>query len=200
MEPAYRQNVWTVQKGSEYTIANGYEFLQNKNDKVSWAKFVWNNMTIPKHSIIAWLYHHNALNTQKKLQRLGITGENTCFICGSGVETEDQLFFQCVYSTQVIVRIWEWLEINIPCTNITDWRTRMMGSSKRQALLNATINACMYHLWRTRNHCKFEFQLERPWKVAANIKGELSLWFLSMMKTEKSIDKDWIKRIYGRIN
>ncbi|XP_074278489.1 uncharacterized protein LOC141602078 [Silene latifolia] len=147
IEPAYRQNVWTVQKGSEYTIARGYEFLRNKNDKVSWAKFFWNNMTIPKHNIIAWLYHHNALNTQEKLQRLGITGENTSFICGSGVEIEDLLFFECVYSTQVIVRVGEWLEINLPCTNITDWRTHMMGSSRRQALLNATINACMYHLW-----------------------------------------------------
>ncbi|XP_074290702.1 uncharacterized protein LOC141617407 [Silene latifolia] len=101
LQSQFIQQVWREEKGHEYTIARGYEFLRSKGEPVSWAKLVWHKYTIPKHGFIGWIYQLGRLNTNDKLYRLGISEENNCYLCGRVGETIEHLFFDCDYKDDI---------------------------------------------------------------------------------------------------
>ncbi|XP_074315577.1 uncharacterized protein LOC141651779 [Silene latifolia] len=107
---------WSTCPGKEYSIAKGYAWLHHSNSDIDWHHQVWNKWTVPKHAIIAWLYHHRGLNTKDKLFRLNIVSDNLCCICGSEEETLQHLFFKCQYSKAVLSLIREWTGFCLPET------------------------------------------------------------------------------------
>ncbi|XP_074291779.1 uncharacterized protein LOC141618579 [Silene latifolia] len=117
---AYQQQTWSTQNGQEYTVAKGYEWLREKGQKVQWCGYIWNKWSIPKHSFISWIYQHGNMNTNAKLCNLGIKEDNTCYICGSGVEDMDHLFFDCRYGREFIAIVGEWLRLDIPADGLLD--------------------------------------------------------------------------------
>ncbi|XP_074278716.1 uncharacterized protein LOC141602312 [Silene latifolia] len=76
-----------------YSIKSGYEWSRNREPKCQWHKTVWSDWAIPKQSVITWLCMHKALNVRAKLKRIGYTDDDSCVLCGNGVETHDHLFF-----------------------------------------------------------------------------------------------------------
>ncbi|XP_074293457.1 uncharacterized protein LOC141620503 [Silene latifolia] len=169
----YEQQVRTSQKGKEYSISKGYDFFRNKGDKVNWSGLVWNKWTIPKHGFLTWLQHHNSLNTNKKLHRLGVSDEVTCHICGSCVENNDHLFYKCIYSQKVLKQVSKWIHIELPIQDIMNWRLKQKGSKLKKGITNAVLNACSYHIWRQRNQSRIELTLTKPDKVAREIVKEM---------------------------
>ncbi|XP_074291151.1 uncharacterized protein LOC141617920 [Silene latifolia] len=130
MDSPYQQGIWLNQKGKEYIIAKGYEYLRCKGDKVNWAKLVWNNMTVPKHSLVAWLYQYTTMNTNERVHKIGIATDITCYICGDGIENTNHLFFECEYSDRVVACIERWIGVNLPRSSILYWRLKMKGGKK----------------------------------------------------------------------
>ncbi|XP_074313958.1 uncharacterized protein LOC141649160 [Silene latifolia] len=94
-QQAYQQNTWENTPQNGYTIAKGYDFLRERATEVSWHALVWNKWNIPKHSFLAWVYHHGNMNTNQKLYRLGICADDICSACGAATESVDHLFFAC---------------------------------------------------------------------------------------------------------
>ncbi|XP_074303794.1 uncharacterized protein LOC141638286 [Silene latifolia] len=172
-EIAYRQQVWKNQKGLDYTVAKGYDYLRDRGDNVQWYELVWHKWSTPKLSILAWIYHHNYLNLKEKLHRLGIIEEDTCCICGLALETNEHLFFRCEYSMKVIEAVGTRLNIRLPTQQLLQWRLSCSGSKNKTGILSAIINACMYNIWRQRNTSRFELQILRPSKIASFIIAEL---------------------------
>ncbi|XP_074278380.1 uncharacterized protein LOC141601971 [Silene latifolia] len=162
LKDAYQQNEWPVQHGRGYTIAKGYEWLRNKGIPVQWDKFIWHKWTVPKHAFLVWMYQHGSLNTNAKLKRLGVVEDDTCLICGNAVENLDHLFLNCEYSKRVLQQIEIWLCHTLPVQNLMDWRGRLQGSRLKKGVMNAILNAALYHIWRQRNLSKFESKLLRP--------------------------------------
>ncbi|XP_074299357.1 putative mitochondrial protein AtMg00120 [Silene latifolia] len=105
-----------LRPGKEYSIAKGYAWLHHSIPDIEWHHQVWNKWTVPKHSIIAWMYHHRGLNTKDKLFRLNIASDNLCCICGSEEETTQHLFFKCQYSKAVLALTREWTGYSLPET------------------------------------------------------------------------------------
>ena len=58
---------WKFQ-GTKYKIADVWESIRPKKDKVSWSKLLWNPFVLPKHVIIAWMTIQNRLPTKDRLQ------------------------------------------------------------------------------------------------------------------------------------
>ncbi|XP_074299504.1 uncharacterized protein LOC141630619 [Silene latifolia] len=182
---AYQQHIWTDQEGHNYSVAKGYEYIRDKGQEVNWANLVWNRWSIPKHSLISWIYQHNSLNTNGKLYRLGISEVDTCYICEAADETEDHLFFACDYSVKVLKELGDWLRISLPKTDILHWRLTRGSSLIRRDLLNATINACIYHVWHQRNLCKFEHKILRSEQLGKLIINEIRIKILEQPQ------RDW---------
>ncbi|XP_074304440.1 uncharacterized protein LOC141639159 [Silene latifolia] len=144
---AYQQNQWSDSPENEYTIARGYDLLRDKDEKINWHNMVWNKLTIPKHGFMAWIYQHKNMNTNEKLYKLGISTDDTCYICGYQTETMDHLFFTCDYSKEVIKIVGQWIGIMLPIQNFREWNLRRGQSKIRIDVINAVFNACIYHTW-----------------------------------------------------
>ncbi|XP_074297453.1 uncharacterized protein LOC141628180 [Silene latifolia] len=175
---AYQQQIWSTQNGHGYTIAKEYEWLREKGQKVQWYGHIWNKWSIPKHSFISWIYQQGNMNTNAKLYNLGIKDDNTCYICGSGIEDLDHLFFDCRYSREVITLVGEWLRMDIPAVGLLAWRLTRGGTRDDKGIINAVINACIYNIWQQRNNCRMNAYVIRLSSLARQLIVDLKSRFL----------------------
>ncbi|KAK9756169.1 hypothetical protein RND81_01G078400 [Saponaria officinalis] len=195
-QEAYQQQLWMNSEHRGYTIAKGYEFVRDKGSDVSGHDLVWNKWTIPKHSFLAWIYHHGNMNTKAKLYRLGISEEDTCCICGVASETIDHLFFECTYNRDILLLVGNWIEVQLPTQNLLNWRLLRSATKVRRGILNATINACMYQVWRQRNLSMHENTLIRPQKVARSIIEEVKMKIKGVrLNKQERKELTWIRRL-----
>ncbi|XP_074299138.1 uncharacterized protein LOC141630172 [Silene latifolia] len=135
----------------------------------------------------------------EKLHKLSISDEDTCQICRNGAETIDHLFFACPYSRKVMVIVGDWLGLLLPYQNLLDWRLRITGSKIKKGIINATINACLYHIWNQRNRSRIELSLIRPNLLARQIIEEMrSRVTAGLTSPVKSTDLRFIQVIIGR--
>ncbi|XP_074265667.1 uncharacterized protein LOC141588111 [Silene latifolia] len=174
---SYQQQIWTSDKG--YTIARGYEMIRLRGDKISWSALIWNKLTIPKHGFLAWIYHHNILNTNEKLHNLGISETDTCCICGMATESSKHLFFECVYSRRVLQHLKRMIGTIFPHTDSITWRLNLKGSDLWTNGINAFYNASIHYIWRQRNQSKHELTILHPQKLATLICKEMKMHILS---------------------
>ncbi|KAK9666083.1 hypothetical protein RND81_14G159400 [Saponaria officinalis] len=123
------------------------------------------------------------MNTNAKLYNLGIRENATCYLCGSDVEDLNRLFFNCNYSQKVIDLIGEWSTLNIPYTDTVRWRLSRNGSKEDKGILNAILNACLYHIWHQRNSSRVELCLLRPQSLLARINSEMKTRFMAIAKS-----------------
>ncbi|XP_074289147.1 uncharacterized protein LOC141614287 [Silene latifolia] len=171
----YLQKQWDNIPGKTYTIAKVYEYLRHRNDQVSWSSLVWNQMTIPKHSLLAWIYFHKGLNTHEKLKSFGLDIDTTRLICGDGNDSLDHLFFSCEYSQTIISRVEQWMAFSLPRDDVTDWRINITGSRDKKYTINGIINVMMYSIWHQRNRSKHEATVVRLETMATGIIKDMKI-------------------------
>ncbi|XP_074283490.1 uncharacterized protein LOC141608038 [Silene latifolia] len=126
-------------------------------------KLVWWIATKPDHLWVIWV------NDTYIKGMPWLTYESSTNSSGSNTEQIEHLFFNCLYSRKVIIRVGERLGISLPWHDLLTWGLGIMGSKTKKGIVNATINACIYHLWKQRNQSRHELTLLRPDKVALQI-------------------------------
>ncbi|XP_074306124.1 uncharacterized protein LOC141641356 [Silene latifolia] len=180
--------------------SGGFNPLIIKNeDEVNWTNLVWNNWSIPIHSMLAWIYHHKSLNTNGKLHKLGIRISNTCYICEAAIKTEEHLYFACEYSSRVITLMGSWLRVDLPMSDVLPWRLSRGSSKTRRNIINAVINACVYQIWHKHNTCKFEQKIVRPEKYVRLIIAEIRGKIMGLLNDKlREGDRKWIERALER--
>ncbi|XP_074313688.1 uncharacterized protein LOC141648878 [Silene latifolia] len=142
------------------------------------------------------MYQHKALNTNAKLKSIEVADEDTCFICSRVEENLYHLFFSCDYSRKVIGEIENWIRVPLPRQGLSDWRTRGTGTKLKQGIVNVILNATIYNIWRQRNLSKFELKLNRPEKVAQNIKTEMRARISGVIKgVIDDCDRGWLRQM-----
>ncbi|XP_074265590.1 uncharacterized protein LOC141588031 [Silene latifolia] len=142
--------------------------------------------------MIAWIYHHNALNLNEKLYKLGISEVDTCYIWDDNVETREHLFFDCPYSSKVLEEVKKWSRIYFPNRDLKQWRLSRKDSPMKKGVTNAILNVAIYHIWRQRNLSRFENKLLRPESVMNNIKYELRSRLAGDMSKITNVDRGWL--------
>lgn len=147
-------------KVNAFSIADCYEVLRYKKQKVEWHNMIWSSVIVPKHSFIAWLFIRGRLKTREFLYSRRITEAQDCGICGREPETIEHLFFGCELSNEVWRRIV--VEIGIICQSGVPtrlWRHiarlcrgRSRNARKAKVLATGTI----YVIWCERNRRVFQ--------------------------------------------
>ncbi|XP_074291545.1 uncharacterized protein LOC141618342 [Silene latifolia] len=136
------------------------------------------------------------MNTKDKLFKLNISEDDTCYICGMNSESIDHIFFGCHYIKATILHVGAWIEIRLPFRDVLRWRLEKMGTRVQKDIQNATLNACVYHIWRQRNLSRHDLTLLHPQKLALLIIEELRLRIEGMDKRKlHASDKQWIQRL-----
>ncbi|XP_074293353.1 uncharacterized protein LOC141620358 [Silene latifolia] len=150
----YQDNCWAGSVGA-YTVSAGYHWLQDTHPPVLWYQDVWDPWVVPKHAFVGWLIHRATLNTRSKLFKLGLSVTANCVLCEIKEEIHAHLFWECVYSSQVIAGLEHWLQLKII--------TPPGSMSKLQRRICRVVKmAAWYTLWMQRNTARIELTLCRP--------------------------------------
>ncbi|XP_074318634.1 uncharacterized protein LOC141655453 [Silene latifolia] len=194
MSTGYINGQWQHhEKG--YTIRSGYEWLRAKDTKKPWYNQVWNQMNIPKHSLITWMAMNKGMNVKDKLFKIGCCQDDKCLLCDLYPETVDHLFFDCPYSRQIIRKVETWCESKIPFQNAMLRCSRKKGSTLKRKMIAMILNACYYQVCHQRNSVRVNQVMDSPEIVLKKIKEECwsrikgKILFPVVGKDEKWMDR-----------
>lgn len=156
---------WTIlSKG--HSVDEGYRALTGTDRKEAWWKFVWDMQIRPRHSIITWLVLKNKLRLKSWLMNIGVLFDDTCSLCGIGVETRDHVFFECPFSQVGISGIHDSLQLNSKAILWQDWIAWCLNVTKGRSATarerRRVLNAMIYELWSERNQRVFEKKASNP--------------------------------------
>ncbi|XP_074265715.1 uncharacterized protein LOC141588160 [Silene latifolia] len=162
MSTGYVNNHWDHDP-KFYSLKSGYGMFQGGRPSIGWHKDVWDICCVPKHSIISWLVHDDALNTREKLFRLKICDRNQCVLCENGVETHQHLFHGCNYGEQIKIQLDQWLQFkfNTHCMELSELQVKVC---------KMVIVGFWYRLWLERNSCRIDQQLTYPERIVQELK------------------------------
>ncbi|XP_074298079.1 uncharacterized protein LOC141628891 [Silene latifolia] len=124
---------------------------------VPWYPVIWNRLNLPKHSIIGWLAIQCRLLTKDRLLRFNIISDGYCDMCLDHLEDHTHLLYRCRFSVCCWRLLADWLDINLPDTDILNWciRWRCRSLMKKQIVITA-IMAMIYQIWNARNICRVD--------------------------------------------
>lgn len=80
-----------------------YDEIREIKPLVRWNKIVWFKRGIPKYQTLIWLFVLNRCPTRNRLVSWGIHIDPSYLICNKALESMDNIFFTCDYSS----RIWK---------------------------------------------------------------------------------------------
>ncbi|XP_024965044.1 uncharacterized protein LOC112505356 [Cynara cardunculus var. scolymus] len=131
---------------------------------------------IPKHALCMWMACQNKLPTQDRISQWKHEPPDLkCVFCKSVIETHNQLFFECNYSSS----IWEAIKKEVGLTNcLNNWEDILnRGLAQRwkswSNVQKLGISAMVYHIWRERNRKFFDNFNHTGDKVVAEIKMQI---------------------------
>ena len=170
--------VWKF-SGSKYSVAVVWEELREKQEKVSWHRFLWRPMAIPKHVFITWMAILNRLPTMDRLKAWGIEMGELCSFCQDSLETRNHIFFCCSYSKTL------WKHILLLCglhREVGNWEEeiswavrRIKGKSLISVILSTAWKAYIYHVWQERNRRLHSKLPSSPEQILEQIKEEIRI-------------------------
>ena len=76
---------------NKYSIAEVWREIRLRTEKVLWHRLLWGTLTIPKHSVIAWMTILNRLPTLDRLISWGMEINGICYLCQRELETRDHI-------------------------------------------------------------------------------------------------------------
>ncbi|XP_052177540.1 uncharacterized protein LOC127791595 [Diospyros lotus] len=147
-----RLSCWT--NNGRFSISSAYNYFRDKGPLRVWASNAWHPSVVPKHAFALWLAAKSRLLTRDRLLYLDIN--RSCVLCGTAVETNSHLFFQCPFNSSVWGIIREWLGISRLMSTIPS-ALKWLKKKAREAKVKRIALACtVYYLWNIRNRKIFE--------------------------------------------
>ncbi|XP_074270197.1 uncharacterized protein LOC141593143 [Silene latifolia] len=186
---------WWLKEGKSYSIQQGYQWMGVPDDSKVWAKFVWNNLSLPKHCFIGWLVSNERLLIKDRLQHFHLTSDSVCHLCGMEDEDHRHLFFRCVFSNRCVQVLSFRLDVSIPTTNVIQWWLKLrIRSLFKKKLIAALIQGLAYKIWEARNRCRFESVVSRPKVIVTQLREEVYNRIVHLCKaTDRERIRQWLR-------
>ncbi|XP_074288733.1 uncharacterized protein LOC141613890 [Silene latifolia] len=170
MKAGYQNDQWTS-SSKGYSIRDGYEWLRTKQPKKHWVQLVWNSWNYPNLALISWLVMNQGLNVKAKLFQFGCCPDNRCCICDQDPETQEHLFFDCLYSRQVPRLVEQWCGFKIIVGSYAS-NGRSAGARLKKQTHYLIWSSCYYHIWSQRNSSRVHLILLMLENMVANIRED----------------------------
>ncbi|XP_074320775.1 uncharacterized protein LOC141657433 [Silene latifolia] len=172
IKDGYTNGTWNSHSQG-YTVKRGYEWLRPSQTVQPWAKLVWNNWNIPKHTLILWINLNGGLNVKDKLHKLGCCDDDLCCMCSSMAETSEHLFLACTYSCRIRELIGRWIGRSMPSVN-------EMIASHRDNRNNARIHGKLLRPEQVVKQIADEAQRRIKYKAGTDLNQFALVWLRSI--------------------
>ncbi|GAA0148493.1 hypothetical protein LIER_36733 [Lithospermum erythrorhizon] len=86
------------------------KLLKNPGEKVKWAKFLWHSFDISRHNFIIYFLVRGRLEIRDRVSKWLPNCERSYLFCEKE-ETQEHLFFDCVYSGKVWRQVLDMLRL-----------------------------------------------------------------------------------------
>lgn len=182
-----------------YTATSGYNWLRSGQNKVEWAKWVWNRLNSPKHSFLSWVIMWQRLNTRDRLRRMGLQVQAECPLCGLHSETVEHIFVHCEYVQVCREKLNRSLQVNPQFTDLQDlsqWLHKPVTGAVRCQVVQSVYTALFYHIWMQRNSAIWQGCITGHEALVYRIKSDV-FWRVSTVLPKKACKKDreWLVNI-----
>ena len=146
-----------------------------------------------------WLTVLGKLKTKQKLWTIGAIDNYSCLLCGTGMESIDHLFFDCVYSSRCLAGISQWLNWRMKAKTvdrILKWIGKAKMTKMHRKISYVTMTALVYNIWKMRNEALWQGKVCIVEKVVQEIKREVKMR-IKIVRPKKASRRDieWIEYI-----
>ncbi|XP_056685740.1 uncharacterized protein [Spinacia oleracea] len=184
---------------SRYSIKDTYSQIATAGDRVTWQKYVWNRLTIPKHRFILWLTMLDTLKTTERLHKVGIVYDDLCPICFTHTEKIDHRFYTCEFSKQCKHLVLDWLGINLNRFSVTSLLKGVQRYNRgkcKKAILFTAIASLVYNVRKARNAAVWAAKVPTIHSTVANIKAEVKGRVYNLLsKKSRPSDLNWFNSL-----
>ncbi|XP_074291885.1 uncharacterized protein LOC141618699 [Silene latifolia] len=140
-----------------------------------------------------WLKQHQRLLTLDRLQKMGITDQDICFVYGLKPENHTHLFIECTYATRCFQLLADWL--HLPVGNLIDLNLLLKVRSHSllsKRIIQDAVAGVVYGIWQNRNHCRVDGYVQLPEKLLQQVKLECKRRVLGVYHgIMKAVDRQW---------
>ncbi|XP_026383568.1 uncharacterized protein LOC113279071 [Papaver somniferum] len=157
------QIFWKLGATYNFSMKATYIAITDHLPSPIWKHLVWFKNHIPRHSFITWLALLKRLKTRSKLCKWGTISDPTCILCGNAEESENHLFHECYFSSEIWrslllkMRIIKGLESS--WDEEVNWCAQAFtGSSCMVMIKKMVLNSFVYQIWRECNNRIFRTQ------------------------------------------
>ncbi|XP_019236486.1 PREDICTED: uncharacterized protein LOC109216760 [Nicotiana attenuata] len=152
----YHNGKYVLTASGKYSINGSYIALQGDLTRLPVAELIWTFIMQPKHRMILWLAAHGRLLTKDRLSKLHVPIQDIeCCLCIDMVaETQDHMFQDCLWTTELRVAIQNWTNMIIPqgtVMQVLEKIKRKHGKFFKKEIAPAIWGALIYHTWKARN-------------------------------------------------
>jgi hypothetical protein len=168
--PQLDKLLWKHIINGDLTLKDAYLLVSPSNQKLRWAKSIWNNAIPPPKSFMMWRLLHNGMPTDENLVIRGFLFPSMCNLCCKHSESTTHLFLQCPFA----LSLWNWsssiINLNVNLTSINDVLSlaNRGWSPQCQLTIIAAIVSIFNNIWPSRNSMRFK-------NVKPNIRSSISL-------------------------
>lgn len=137
--------------------------------------------------------------TREKLKRWGIIHDDQCVLCYAAVESQNHLFFDCIFSKCIWREVLRRNDIN---RDVKEWETESewavaetRGTDFKAKIRSLALAATVYMIWRERNYRIFR-HMGKDWRVGLHqiedlIKDATWRWRAKRSFANWAICKEW---------
>ncbi|GAA0159901.1 hypothetical protein LIER_16579 [Lithospermum erythrorhizon] len=146
--------MWIGVANGMFTQRSLWDSLRHRAERVPWGKWLWSRDGIPRHEFVSWMLFHCKLPTKDRLARWGMQVGAACVFCSCD-ESQDHLFFHCVFSAQVWRLMLQRLGVY---RGSATWRVERQwyidnvgGRSLQSRLMQVSFMCTVYVIWKEGN-------------------------------------------------
>nr|XP_043619781.1 uncharacterized protein LOC122591585 [Erigeron canadensis] len=193
--------LWKSSDGKEHNFSSlaVWDTIRSKQEEVVWHKVVWFSQMIPRHAFLMWLLVRRKLKTQDIImQWKGGGNMNFNLVCcplrQQGRDSHNHLFFECLFSSQVWLRVRhlaQMHQVNSRWDDIYDWLIqRAKSNSARSVIGKLLVAVSAYFIWQERNQRLFSNISQNPDQIQDLIASTVRLKLVTLrFKNTAQVDR-----------
>lgn len=176
-DPSFEEDkIWWIPSSSgQFTIKSAWEETRKRKDKVEWYNLVWFPKAIPRYAMILWMAIKERLPTKDKLVRYDISSNDNCCFCNLGHETMDHLFFGCIFTKSIWIKVLASVDLGYLVRPWKDYinhiNRKWRGIGLKFLLRKLCLGVTVYWVWRERNSRVFGGDSHSSTAIVTNIKN-----------------------------